>query len=1110
MRNDSAISGRRFSSISSVTRTLTILSLAAGAAGWGGAEVAGADLLSPDRFGLRVPRGFEVTMHADSVLADDIYAMTINPRGEVVVTGRGYIRTLIDEDDDGVADRVVEFGETTTGGMGLCFDGDDLLFVGDGGLWRVRDANGDNRADGPAVRLLEVPFAEHGAHAIRRGPDGGLYLMVGNETKLTGYVGPASPGARVEGGALLHLPPGGAGGFRVLAHGFRNAYDFDFNREGDVFTWDSDAEGDVLLPWYVPTRLYHVAPGGHHGWRLDGWKRGWARPEYSPDTVEILARTGRASPTGVACYRHLQFPERYWDGLFMADWTFGKILFAPLEPEGSSYATTPEVFLEAAGTVGFAPTDVAVGRDGALFISTGGRRAHGAVYRVDYVADLNRTTAATNWMFWSGGELFGVLDAPQPQEEWSRRLWGSVAQRLGPGPFAVAAMDRRVSVERRLRAVEWLTEMTDGLGPNVALACARSEAPEVRARTAWSLGLRPPDNAAVLLAELARDDGSAVRVAALQALRDQSAGLPSATLQQAAADNLDHADRRVRQAAGRLAAWLPEANWNSLLGQVAGRSAQARLTLALARLERAPIVGVDVRTIDTALGALPQAGSDEGQVEAVRLVQRAVGDYNLGQPSAEIFTGYEPAYVPEPAVAARIEKALAPYFPSGSATLNVEVARTLAMVQASEPALVTRVLNAISPQTDPAQDFHYLAVLARLGAGVPTNALDKVALAIVALDRKQRGMAVRSKQNWGSRRQELVQRLVERNPALVLALLQQAELVRPGNLPLAFLLGNARRVACARLFRSAVQRSVGYPWTTELVDLLSALPPAEVHPLFRRQWNNAAVRDRLILELAGQPRPEERPYFNAGLASVDSRVVREAAGALGRLPADSSTLVPALRALRRFCVRAEDAEARAAVLALVSHVTGQKFAAREGATSAAAAHEHVFTWVGQNYPGGLSQVDADDREGQAKWDQVLKNVPWARGDAGRGAAIFVGRGCSACHEGAGALGPDLTGIAGRLSATELFNAILYPSRDIAPAWRMERFRLRSGETVSGRVTFESGEAYLVQTGVGANVRLDATQVVGREPSEVSFMPGGLLTGATPQELADLYAWLKGR
>src|SRR5438132_4086927 len=69
--------------------------------------------------GLRVPPGFEVTEFADSKLANDIFSMTLDPRGRVVVSGRGYIRILVDDDNDGRADRAIDFAETKEGAQGL-------------------------------------------------------------------------------------------------------------------------------------------------------------------------------------------------------------------------------------------------------------------------------------------------------------------------------------------------------------------------------------------------------------------------------------------------------------------------------------------------------------------------------------------------------------------------------------------------------------------------------------------------------------------------------------------------------------------------------------------------------------------------------------------------------------------------------------------------------------------------------------------------------------------------------------------------------------------------------------------------------------------------------
>ncbi|HKX63109.1 MAG TPA: PVC-type heme-binding CxxCH protein, partial [Verrucomicrobiae bacterium] len=780
-----------------------------------GTRLWGADMVRVNDLGLEVARGFTVSLYADASLADDIYALAINPRGEVVVTGPGYIRVLSDTDNDGFADTTTEFGQTETGGMGLCFDGDSLYIVSDGGLWRLRDVNGDNLADGPAQKIIELPFAEHGAHAIRKGPDGGLYLMVGNEAKLSGFVGPVGPNGShpIEGGALLRMAPGGTGGFRVIAEGFRNAYDFDFNTDGDVFTYDSDAEADVLLPWYTPTRLFHVSPGGHHGWRLDGWKRSWPRPNYSPDTVDILARLGRGSPTGVAVYRHRQFPEDYRDGVFALDWTFGRVYFAPLEPEGATYSTETEIFLASIGSTGFAPTDIAVGRDGSLFVSTGGRRSHGSVYRIQYTADLMLSALATNWIILAPSQLGAVVDAPQPLDEWSRRLWIPMADNTGEVDFIDTAMDERVTPERRVRSIEVLTELFDGLTPQAAMGCAQANSPLVRARVAWSVGVNPPANATAILGGLARDNSAYVRCAALQGMRAQVDALTPLTIQQGVLANLGHPEKRVRQAAALLATWLPDAVWQALLTQQKSLSAQERLTLISASLRRGPPSTFDAGAVESTLGALAGARTKGEQLEAVRLLITALGDYNLATPSAEVFTGYElPAPVPNPGLLDRVEKAVAPLFPSGIPELNWEVARLLAMIGARNPGLPARLIVAINPQTPAASDFHYLATMARLETKLPTNILERVALAIVSLDRKVSGQANRPKQNWTPRLNELVQRLIERNDALGPAILRQPEFVRPGNIGLVSSLGPSRRTASARLFFASLQKVRTYPW----------------------------------------------------------------------------------------------------------------------------------------------------------------------------------------------------------------------------------------------------------------------------------------------------------
>src|SRR5688500_7681228 len=90
----------------------------------------------------------------------------------------------------------------------------------------------------------------------------------------------------------------------VYAGDLRNTYDICFNAQGELFTADSDNEADEGLPWYRPTRLLHVVPGGEYGWRS-----GWAIwPDYYPDCLPTTLVTGRGSPTGMVAYQHDRYP----------------------------------------------------------------------------------------------------------------------------------------------------------------------------------------------------------------------------------------------------------------------------------------------------------------------------------------------------------------------------------------------------------------------------------------------------------------------------------------------------------------------------------------------------------------------------------------------------------------------------------------------------------------------------------------------------------------------------------------------------------------------------------------------------------------------------------
>src|SRR5262249_19742916 len=213
--------------------------------------------------GLRVPPGFQVTDFAGSDLANDIYTLTIDPQGRIVVAGRGYIRILGDDDGGGRADPAIEVADSPKdGAMGLCWGGDTLYVTGDGGLRRLRIK--EVRGAGPSELLRAMKTGgEHTAHAIRRGRDGWLYVLCGNTTGIDkSYATLAtSPIKEPVAGCVLRFAPAGrrpwfeAGGSgiepedsEIVAPRFRNPYGMDFNSAGGVFHLCYGNAARVVLP----------------------------------------------------------------------------------------------------------------------------------------------------------------------------------------------------------------------------------------------------------------------------------------------------------------------------------------------------------------------------------------------------------------------------------------------------------------------------------------------------------------------------------------------------------------------------------------------------------------------------------------------------------------------------------------------------------------------------------------------------------------------------------------------------------------------------------------------------------------------------------------------
>ncbi len=134
----------------------------------------------------------------------------------------------------------------------------------------------------------------------------------------------------------------------------------------------------------------------------------------------------------------------------------------------------------------------------------------------------------------------------------------------------------------------------------------------------------------------------------------------------------------------------------------------------------------------------------------------------------------------------------------------------------------------------------------------------------------------------------------------------------------------------------------------------------------------------------------------------------------------------------------------------------------------------------------------------------------------RGRELFGAVGCYTCHRFAtegGAVGPDLTGIAGRFSSRDLLESIIEPSKEVSDQYAPIIVTRKDGETVVGRIANLNDETLMLATDMtdpGGFTNIKRTDILSIETSRMSPMPEGMLNTLKEDEILDLTAFLMSR
>lgn len=1072
--------------------------------------------------GLKVPEGFRATLYADDDLAHDIYSMTIDSLGRVVVSGPGYVRILIDADGDGVAESFQQYADgPATGAQGMYFLGRDLLCTGDAGLIRYRDENADDRADGePDVFLRTRTGGEHNTHSIQRGPDGYWYLLLGNTAGINEkYItGKTSPVKKPYAGTLMRLSPDLTKG-EVMADGFRNAYDFAFNANGDVFTYDSDGERDISLPWYRPTRVFHVLPGSNAGWR----SRSWKRPDSFLDMPPAIAAFHRGSPTGVSCYQQRQFPQEYQGALFVADWTFGRVHAIPMRNYNGSYASDPIDFITGVGQFGFAPTDLAVGPDGCLYVSVGGRGTRGSVFKIEYTAPVeaqkpdlteDAVTDTTSHETETSPALESCLSAPQPLSSWSRESWFPLVKTIKPKAFSEAALNAGRPDAQRVRAIEIITELLGGVSDSLIEPLLQDKSERVRARLAWSLAYPGPSkHKAKWLNELLQDDSPLVARFALETLLQLGDQIDQTECLEGLQKTLGATARYVRQSAAQAAATLNAEDFKSLSDSVEASEGAALVTLAYAKIiQQGGVVPLAVRTGITVFEGDYQT---DLRLDALRLIQLGLGD--LGPPTkmAAVFDGYANGVD-----LAEYERQLDPIrirlmdaFPSSHEVLDYELARTLSMLAPYNPSLLDRILEKITDDSDPVTDIHYLIVAARIPSDRSTAQSKKIAKSLVSIDEKLIRLKLPQDTNWDDRFKELYTQLVKIDADLPRQIVEQPGFGLPGHvLFLSQLPGQFLGTAIAA-FERKIEADDDFLWSSDVVFLFGESKKPEHREMIRDLYEDFALQPAVLAVLSANPEEQDRDKFFEGLDASQIEVLEACVSALEKLasPQSPEETVRLYATLRRMGNDKREQKLQSRIVTLLQKWTGQQIGDPVDVadlTKQRALIQAWADWLSQQNPEVYARILKLGGEETEKLYAMLETVNWDAGSSERGAALFRKRACIQCHGNRSALGPALAGVAKRFSRKDLFTAIVAPNRDVSPRYQTTVIGTVDGKVYTGLVVYRSVDGLTLRNSNNQTTRIEADEIDFESKKSSSLMPEGLLKDLTPADLADLNAYLQ--
>jgi len=338
---------------------------------------------------ITVPPGFRIAVFAEKL--GGARALAVDPAGVLLasVTAQGRVVALPDRRGTGRATDVVTVVKDLELPHGVAFRRGYLYVAETGRIVRYRYDSTTLAAVEPTVVVAGLPHgAHHWTRSIAFGRDGKLYVAIGSSCD-------ACRERDARRAAIVRYNADGSGEERY-AGGLRNPVGLAFHpTSGSLWTTvnERDWAGGAAPPDYVT----EVRRGASYGWPECFAEGGTLRRDptvaadgecrtATPPSVELPPH---AAPLGLTFYTRAQFPAEYVGDLFVAlhgsrsgltpaGYTIARVRFRGGRPSGVQEFSGG--WRHGERIVG-RPVDLAVGRDGSLYVSDDhGDRIHRVTY----------------------------------------------------------------------------------------------------------------------------------------------------------------------------------------------------------------------------------------------------------------------------------------------------------------------------------------------------------------------------------------------------------------------------------------------------------------------------------------------------------------------------------------------------------------------------------------------------------------------------------------------------------------------------------------------------------------------------------------------------------